>query len=208
MSDDEAPPRYAIQIILTETAARPLYNWAHAAEGASVPTTGWHITLIPAFSLQGADAGLAELLQAVADRHAPFELELSEIEATTDSTRSGYHAVFLGCGPDAEDLCLPLFALQAELAETLAPLRSNLQPELSDRPFRPHITLALSVSEQEAARLAAFGRKQQLRVRFEVASFWLLRSSETEEGEVRTERQQFVLAGADAAGQAAPDSLP
>lgn len=195
MTDDRtAPTSYSVQLILPKEVVRPLDLWATEAEGASIPSAGWHITLLPSFLSKTGDKKLSALMAEVATRHMPFPVRLSHVDLVADRTRNGYAAVFLAERDDEQSR--PLRALQAELAESLAPLRTVTRPGLDGAEFTPHVSLALAVSEQEGERLASSARRAGLDVAFEVDAIWLLRRVELTTGEVDLSRRRFDLGGA------------
>lgn len=189
-----APTSYSVQLNLPGEVVRPLDAWATEAEGASIPAAGWHITLLSSFVSRTGDERLSALIAEVAARYMPFPVRLSQIDLVADRTRSGYAAVFLTERDDQQNRRLR--ALQAELAESLAPLRTATQPGLDGADFMPHVSLALAVSEQEGERLASSARRAGLAVAFEAAAIWLLRRVELTTGEVDLAQRRFDLGGA------------
>ena len=186
-----APTSYSVQLVLPDAITQPLDEWATGAEGASIPAAGWHITLLPSFVSRTGEATLTALLAAVAARHMPYAVRLSRIELVADRTRNGYAAVFLAERDDGQNR--RLHTLQADLAESLAPLRTATQPGLNGAPFTPHVSLALAVSEKEGERLASSARRAGLTLEFEADAFWLLRRVELTTGEVDLSRRRFGL---------------
>lgn len=199
MTEDRiTPTSYSLQIVLPGELVHPLDMWAKEAEGASIPAAGWHITLLPSFVSRTSEEKLTALIAEVAARHMPLPVRLSHIELVADRTRGGYAAVFLTELDDEQNRRLR--TLQAELAVSLAPLRSATQPGLDGVTFTPHVSLALAVSEQEGERLASSARRAGLAVAFEVDAFWLFRRLELTTGEVDLSRRRFGLGGAGEAG--------
>lgn len=187
------PTRYSVHLNVPENVARPLDLWAENAEGASLPATGWHITLLPPFVSKADEQRLVALVNEVAARHSPFAIELDTVEQAPDRTRQGFAAVFLSTTREQERTG-PLFDLQTDLAQTLATLRMGILPGLEETNFWPHVTLALAVSEKEAERLARSARRATLALSFRVNAFWLTRVEPMTTGEVNAWRRRFALA--------------
>lgn len=188
-----APTSYSVQLVLPEAVTEPLDEWATEADGASIPAAGWHITLLPSFVSRASEETLTALLAEVAARHMPFAVHLSRIELVADRTRNGYAALFLAEREDGQNR--RLHTLQADLAESLAPLRTVTQPGLDGAHYTPHVSLALAVSEKEGERLASSARRAGLILEFEADAFWLFRRVELTTGEVDLSRRRFGLGG-------------
>lgn len=186
-----APTSYSVQLVLPEAITEPLDEWATEAEGASIPAAGWHITLLPSFVSRTGEETLTALLAEVAARHRPCAVRLAHIELVADRTRNGYTAVFLAEREDGQNR--RLHTLQADLSESLAPLRTATQPGLDGTPFTPHVSLALAVSEKEGERLASSARRAGIILEFEADAFWLFRRVELTTGAVDLSRRRFGL---------------
>lgn len=186
-----APTSYSVQLVLPEAITEPLDEWATEAEGASIPAAGWHITLLPSFVSRTGEETLTALLAEVAARHRPCAVRLAHIELVADRTRNGYTAVFLAEREDGQNR--RLHTLQADMSESLAPLRTATQPGLDGTPFTPHVSLALAVSEKEGERLASSARRAGIILEFEADAFWLFRRVELTTGEVDLSRRRFGL---------------
>lgn len=199
------PTQYSIQLMLPETATRALDAWATDAAGASIPAAGWHMTLLPAFQSRADEAKLMALVEEVALRHAPFAVHLSRVELVADYTRTGYAAVFLTDGHSQEQHSQAqhsqaqhsaLYALQADLAESLATIRIGTQSTLDDASFRPHVTLALAVSEKEGERLATSARRAALEISMDVKAMWVMRKAAMTRGQIALWQRRFALSKA------------
>jgi 2'-5' RNA ligase len=191
------PTQYSIQLMLPETATRALDAWATDAAGASIPAAGWHMTLLPAFQSRADEAKLMALVEEVALRHAPFAVHLSRVELVADYTRTGYAAVFLTDG-HSQAQHSALYALQADLAESLATIRIGTQSTLDDASFRPHVTLALAVSEKEGERLATSARRAALEISMDVKAMWVMRKAAMTRGQIALWQRRFALSKAKA----------
>jgi 2'-5' RNA ligase len=206
------PTQYSIQLMLPETATRALDAWATDAAGASIPAAGWHMTLLPAFQSRADEAKLMALVEEVALRHAPFAVHLSRVELVADYTRTGYAAVFLtddhsqaqhsqaqhSQAQHSQAQHSALYALQADLAESLATIRIGTQSTLDDASFRPHVTLALAVSEKEGERLATSARRAALEISMDVKAMWVMRKAAMTRGQIALWQRRFALSKAKA----------
>ncbi len=160
---------YSVRILVPEPASASLDRWAEDAEGASMPQLGWHITLASSFESLIEEDRLIGLIGTIAARNVSFPLHLTEVIALPDVTRTGYSTVFLDCTDEKAANYAPVFDLQDDITATLAPVRRDAQSAVSEQPFRPHVTLALTVSELEANQLvherATAGRVFASRIR-------------------------------------------
>ncbi|MFZ1768563.1 MAG: 2'-5' RNA ligase family protein [Caldilinea sp.] len=199
------PTQYSVYLMLPEAATRALDAWATDAAGASIPAAGWHMTLLPAFASKADEAKLMALIEEVALRHAPFAVHLSHVELVADHTRAGYAALFLTDGHSqtqhsqaqhSQAQHSALYALQADLAENLATIRIGTQSTLDDASFRPHVTLALAVSEKEGERLATSARRAALQVSMDVGAMWVMRKAAMAMGQIALWQRRFALSKA------------
>ncbi len=164
----------SLQILLPEAINRRFARRVAGLEGASWPEWGGHITLVPPFAPKIERSAVLVRVAAVCEQTDPFTLHLAEPTAHPDSTRSGYQAVFLTM-PDAEaDDYRRLLALRERLLAALEGVREDVRPEISAQPFLPHVTLALSLGEQEAMRLVRDLRADSIQAEFRVKELWAL----------------------------------
>ncbi len=146
---------FSVQILLPAALQRQFERWTDETEGASWPAHGGHVTLLPLFHTALTREDVLGHVAAVCRRTKTFTLCLDVPKAVPDITRPDYFAVFLAAAEEWETGFAEAVTLRAALAHTLAAQRNDLLPEVSARPFLPHITLALGVSEREARRIAA-----------------------------------------------------
>lgn len=187
------PDSYSLQLLLPSSLDRRLARWANNMPGASWPSWGGHITLLPTFQTEHPTE-LAERMTSVCARHQVFSLRLNQIQAVQDRTRADYWAVMLAPDGDSEGAAR-LTAFQADVATSTAELRTDLRPELMDMPFWPHVTLALGVDEEEADKMVRRIREDGLKADFIVEQIWLLAFSNTATGEPKVDRRLFTLPG-------------
>jgi hypothetical protein len=75
------------------------------------------------------------------------------------------------------------------LSEALAPVRVPLRPELEEQTFAPHLTLALGLGEDEAARMVSEMRGDPIEAGFVVDSVYVVSIWNTD-GSEKVERTQ------------------
>ena len=187
-----ADPYYSLQILLPTEADRKLQRWSEDMPGTSWPSWGGHITLLSAFTWP-EDVDLAATIGAVLQHHRAFTLRLDQPVAEPDLTRADYRIVMLT--PREGGGFLRLSALQAELTQAIFAVGADLRPELTERHYAPHLTLALSVSEAEANRIVSQARSENLSIEFWVQAVWLLHFTPGEGTETTIDRSVFTLPG-------------
>ena len=92
--------------------------------------------------------------------------------------------LFVGVDPTP-----PLRSLHAAVAAALAPL--GVEPEA--RPFVPHVTLALGLSETEAHQMVGAARAQGLAAEFTADHIWLKRNDPGRPAAAENEMEAFPL---------------
>ncbi|HXF62172.1 MAG TPA: 2'-5' RNA ligase family protein [Caldilineaceae bacterium] len=183
----------SIHILLPEVIDRRFERWAKKMPGASWPAWGGHITLVPSFVPVCPQAEVQERVARAVSAFAPFRVSLSEPEAVQDWTRPQYKAVMLKVDDlDSEDH-QELVRLQAAIAQALAPVRTQVRPELADQPFVPHLTLALGLSENEAAKLVNAIRADPVEAEFVVDGVWLVVMTPSDGSEPKVRRIPIQL---------------
>lgn len=175
MDNIHNPPLLSVHILLPDAIDRRLRRRTQEMPGASWPSWGGHITLVPNFVPKGSLEEIQAALEKVCLDASPFLLHFSAPLAVPDKTRAEYFALFLKIegrkdeeDGQAENGDNALYELRERLLRALAPLRHDLYPELVEQPFVPHVTLALGVSESEAQTLVRGLRAEP----FE-AAFWV-----------------------------------
>jgi len=142
-----------LQILLPVALQRLLSSWTGETPGASWPPSGGHVTLLPRFRTLLPLEAVSDYVVAACRQHKPFLLRLNVPLVVPDRTRQDYFAVFLAAGEGGESGLAAATALHHGLAAALGPYREDLLPEVSERPYLPHVTLALGLSEREARRV-------------------------------------------------------
>jgi len=191
MAPEPAQPlTFSALILLPDALQKQFERWTDATAGASWPAFGGHVTLLPSFRAELAPEAVAERVAAVCRVHEPFTLQLTKPLAVADRTRQDYFAVFLAAEEDADSGYTEAAALRYDLDQALAPVKHDLLPELASRPFLPHITLALGVSEREAGRVVRAGIESGLIAEFAVEGVTLFAAGDTDDAGVP---QQIVV---------------
>jgi 2'-5' RNA ligase len=181
----EKLPLYSVQILLPETSNRRLARWSERMPGASWPSWGGHVTLVPHFWPRVEEGALLALLEETCREETPIPLRFDEAIAVPDVTRSGYFAVFLTVvvaqpmteadPAPSDELPDRLAELRARLLDALEGLRDEARPQLSEQPFLPHVTLAIGLHESEAMKVVRELRNDPLTGEFTAEVVWLMR---------------------------------
>lgn len=193
------PPLLSVHILLPEALDRRLARWTEKMPGASWPSWGGHVTLVPQFVALGGLDEVRKRLEDACLHETPFVMRLGAPMVVQDATRPTYAAVFLGVdstgvergGPEGVDgePSSRVHELRRKLLDALEPLREHLQPQLVEQPFLPHVTLALSIGELEAQKLVRAMRADPVVAEFGVQTIWLVVQGE------RFDRFAIPLAG-------------
>jgi len=195
MGDEPAQPlTYSVLILLPDALQKQFERWTDETAGASWPAFGGHVTLLPSFRSELPAEAVEERVAAVCGAHEPFTLQLVKPLAVADRTRQDYFAVFLAAEEDADSGYAKIAALRDDLDQALAPVKHDLQPEVLSRPFLPHITLALGVSEREAGHVVRACVESGLTAEFAVEGVTLFAAAEMEDA--GTPQQTVVPLGA------------
>src|SRR5690606_14593728 len=80
---------------LREPTARRLARWTEKMPGASWPTWGGHIALVPNFAPRGTMDEVRAALEAGCAERQPFPVRFAGPISVQDTTRPDYCAVFL-----------------------------------------------------------------------------------------------------------------
>lgn len=171
---EKTPTRLSVQILLPESIERRLERRTQKLPGASWPVWGGHITLVPNFIARGTVEEVRALLIAFCAYAEPFTLRLDAPIAVHDATRPDYAALFLTVKGVDDEADQRLHALRNNLLAVLEPLREDVRPELAVMPFLPHVTLALGLGENEAARLVRTIQAEPIEAEFVVEVIWLI----------------------------------
>ena len=166
---------YGLFILLPENDEVRLRAWAERTRNASWPPWRGHITLINTFTLLSTLEQLQEVLQKVGREVEPFKVNLDQVIQRPNLVKEGLETVML-VGHRYPDMETPLYALQEKLVATLEQLKKDGRAarKVSQRPYRPHISLTLGLPDREARALAETAEQDVLAVRFCVTEFCLL----------------------------------
>lgn len=169
-----AVPRvYTLQVLLPEQVQEQLREWTVRTPGATLPAGGAHITLLSPFSPVRPRAPIRKFTATVCATFLPFPVRLSRVLSGTHWRRPSLNGVFL-MGNGLTEGIRELVRLQRALRETLDPLKRDLHPEVSRRPYKPHVSLTWGIPPGEAVALARSARAARLQIEFTVDRIWLV----------------------------------
>jgi hypothetical protein len=140
-------PRISVHIMLPEAIDRRFRRRVENMPGASWPSWGGHVTLVPPFVPSCPPGEVFDRVAAAVQGFTAFRLRLGAAVVEEDVTRPQFYAVFIQIdeSEDGDQPVLPV--LQQAIATALAPVRQEADPKLEAIPFTPHLTLALSVGD-------------------------------------------------------------
>lgn len=195
LSKAESPTEYSLEILLPDDIEERFRRWISRVPGATWPRWGGHITVLNGFI---PARGLEPIVQEIQRRCAaarPIPVHLSEVVSDRHWRDPELNAVLLVSGsPDDEEL-LSLIRVHDSLREGLGPLKRDAQPEISNRPYVPHLSLTRGLPEPEASRLVEMARASRLEVEFTVENIWLLEFVAVSSRDERVDRvRSFPLA--------------
>ncbi len=167
------PHVYTLQILLPESIQEQLREWTARTPGATLPTEGAHITLLSAFSPVRPRAPIRAHTAIVCAQFEPFPIRLNRVLSGTHWRRPNLYGVFL-MGNGMTEGVRTLIHLQSELRNALALFKRDLHPEVSQRPYKPHVSLTWGIPPAEAVKLAQAARAAHLQIEFTVDKVWLL----------------------------------
>lgn len=188
---------YSVSILLPDGVNREFRRWTKNAPGASWPSWGGHITLLPPFRTELPAEKVYQRVSTICATHSPINLCLDRIVHEQDWTRPSFRGVFIKMDREV---------INHSGARRLGKLRTDLKlalmsqaedPALEQRAFDPHITLALGLSEREAQDIVEAARADKLSIRFVVRQIWLLGFNGSRAGSDNITRNAFALTGED-----------
>lgn len=166
---------YGLFILLPENDEVRLRAWAERTRNASWPAWRGHITLINTFTLLSTLEQFQEVLQKVGREVEPFKVNLDRVIQRPNLVREGLETVML-VGHRYPDTATPLYTLQEKLVNTVKQLKKDGKTarQVSQRPYRPHVSLTLGLPDREARALTETAEQDGLAVRFRVTEFCLV----------------------------------
>ena len=197
----EKPKLLTVQILLPESVDRKLEDRAEELPGASWPEWGGHITLIPQFLPLVPEDEIVAIIEAVCAEEPPIVVEFGEPVAKQDLTRREYTIVMLSVAEVNEEAehspevagengtgeahaeisltsrdadCKRLCDLRMRLLDALQGVREDLYPQVVAKPYRPHVTLAFALGENEAQQVVRALRAEPIEGEFVVEVLWLI----------------------------------
>ncbi|MCK5557924.1 MAG: 2'-5' RNA ligase family protein [Candidatus Hydrogenedentes bacterium] len=194
-SGRESPSEYSLEVLLPERVDKQFRRWVKRVPGATWPRWGGHITVLNRFvPTRGLEPIVEEIDRACGACH-PFLIRLTEVVSDRHWRDPQLNAVLLVSGSRDEEGYRSLVRLRDSLQAELAPLKRDVQPGISNRPYVPHLSLTRGLPEPEASRLVETARASRLEVKFTVENIWLLEFVAVSPGKERMGRvQSFPLA--------------
>lgn len=165
--------QYSVQILLPLEIEERLRRWAEGTPGATWPRWGGHVTILGLFEPLTPPREIVREIADICEAFNPFPLRLSKVEAMPHWRRHPLHTVLLK-GDRGSEGYQTILRLHNTLSVALATLKRDLFPEVSQRPYEPHVTLTWGVSEAEARRLAEIAETANLAVELLVDEIWLV----------------------------------
>jgi 2'-5' RNA ligase len=95
VENPSSPPLLSVHVMLPEGIDRRLARRTERMQGASWPSWGGHITLVPSFVPLVSLAEVRESIDRICVNEEPFVLRFAAPVAVRDTTRPDYFAVFL-----------------------------------------------------------------------------------------------------------------
>lgn len=197
-------PRISVHIMLPEAVDRRFRRKVENLPGASWPTWGGHVTLVPPFVPSCPPEEVFDRVAAAVQSFTAFRLRLGAAVVEDDVTRPQFHAVFIQVDEVVGEDPPVLSRLQQAVASALAPVRQEANPKLEAIPFTPHLTLALGVGDSEARRLVNAWRNDPLEAEFGVDAVWLVLMWPDAAREQRIDRIPIALAKPPLSGDTIP----
>ncbi len=166
--------QYSVQVMLPAEIEETLRQWAERTPGATWPEWGGHISLVNLFvpirGIQVIKGEIADICQAF----SPFQLCLDQVAVEIHWRRPHLQTVLLKACDKTTPGYRTLVRLRDSLVAALGPLKRDVAPEVSQRPFDPHLSLTWGLEDTEAERLASAARQAGLRAEFIVEKIWLI----------------------------------
>jgi hypothetical protein len=170
------PAAYSLSILLPDAVERELRTFIERAPGATLPSWGAHVTLLGDFVPTQGLAPVEEAITRVCSASRAFPVRLDRIIAEPHWRRPPLHAVLLAGRPRSADR-RRLVEFRRRLSTALKPLKHDLFPEVSERPYNPHTSLTWGLPNDEAEQLARAAQAADLSVEFTIDRIWLLQTT-------------------------------
>lgn len=185
---------YSIVALLPAEIDRKFKQWT-TDHGSTWAPWGGHISLVTRFELShnATPQDMVDHIGAVCRKYPPIPLNLNQITREDHWRRPQFDTVLLLGDPTLEGVRTTQ-RLQAALMKSLAPITTNLYPEIVGRPYKPHLTLTIGVPTEDANRLANQARQDNLHLDVTLERITLLGfdTSNGDEHNIQT-RRSFEL---------------
>jgi 2'-5' RNA ligase len=188
------PAEYSLLILLPAPVERELSKWIEQTPGGTLPYWGAHVTLLSDFTPAHGIAAVKRATAQVCTAFTPFVVRFDQVLDESHWRRPQLHAVLLFNRPRAMGH-RPLVQLQRELANTLAPLKRDLDPKVSRRVFKPHTSLTWGLPRREAQELGRAAQAAHLKVEFTVDRIWLMEFTPTSSAPQHVKRVRSFMLG-------------
>lgn len=165
---------FSLQILLPQAVEARLRQWVDEAPGATWPAWGGHITLINRFAPLCAIKVIRREISDVVKAFSPFTLRLAKVVRSDHWQRPDLQTVLLTSESTSDAGFRTLLRLHGALRAALDPLKTDLAPAVSQRPFAPHISLTWGISTAAAIHLAELAMQAGLVAEFRVQRLHLL----------------------------------
>jgi len=179
----DSSSEYILEIPLPADVDERLRHWTERTPGATWPSWGGHITLLDSFAPRGDMEPVVSRIETVCTTHVPFEICFDSVVCDAYWVEPDLRTVLLVSSSRYQEGYRALVRLHRSLRGELADVTRDVRPEVSDRPYVPHLSLTAGLPAPEAVKVMEAAQAAQLKVEFVVRSISLLEFVEGTEGE-------------------------
>jgi 2'-5' RNA ligase len=181
MSDSSS--EYTLEIPLPPDVDDRFRRWTERTPGATWPPWGGHITILDSFVPQSGVQPVVRGIESVCATYAAFEICFDSVVCDAYWVEPDLRTVLLVSSSRDQEGYRTLVNLHRSLHIELEQVARDVRPEVSDRPYVPHLSLTAGLPEPEAVKVMEAARAAQLKVEFVVRSISLLEFVQGAEGE-------------------------
>ncbi len=174
---------YTVEIPLSPDVENRFRRWVERTPGATWPKWGGHITILDSFVPRRGIEPVVGVIEPVCTNYAPFEIRFDSVMCDAYWVEPHLRTVLMVSSSHDEDGCRALVDLHRSFRKELARVASDVRPEVSDRPYVPHLSLTAGIPQPAALELMEAARAARLKVEFVVRKISLLEFVEGTEGE-------------------------
>lgn len=168
---------YGIALPLPSEEDARLRRWVDETPGATWPSWGGHITVVPSFGLVAQREELQAALSQVAAEAEPFSVSLSQVAAKPHAFSAGDWTAHLAI--DEAGGGRQLLALRAALHRRLNSLVDELHPDARQAWYVFHVSLVGRASQAVARQIAQRAMAAELSASFEAGRLDLIAHPQT-----------------------------